>query len=301
MIDSKGHIFACSRNPKAGTLRQQGQFLLRIHGLPRDKFLGKHIHSAKEGQLDEKSHKIQVPEDQRASLSHPVADPLEMDWHLGPVEAGTVVMAEVVSLVHEVHLIHNGHGISEIILRTFWVTESVLDPCGDCVDKIHAEKRNQHEHRPNPPIVNKDSSEVSIVARHSPEHASSVLFIAPRFKVGVGSESQDRPNVVREIPQEIESASSIIAHRVPSVVGSAVLSMVETHMSGPAQFRNVPIKVPQEEFEVAAEDFMVFLRKVALAPVCLHVAGAEHPHKPLELETVKRKIESDRQQQPGFP
>jgi hypothetical protein len=77
--------------------------------------------------------------------------------------------------------------------------------------------------------------------------------------------------------------------------------MVETHMSRPTQFRNVPIQVPQEEFQVAAEDFIVFLRKVALAPVCLHVAGAEHPHKPLELETVKRKIESDRQQQSRLP
>jgi hypothetical protein len=130
-----------------------------IHGLPRDKFLGKHIRPAEEGQLDEKSHEIQVPEDQRPSLSHPVANPLEMDWHLGPVKASTVVMAEMVSFVHEVHLIDKGHRISEIIFRTFRVTESVLDPCGDCVDEIHAEKRNQHEHRPNSPIVNKNSYE----------------------------------------------------------------------------------------------------------------------------------------------
>src|SRR6267142_786894 len=157
-----------SRSLETGPLRQQSQSLLVIHGLPRDKFLGEHIHSAKEGQLQEKSHKIQVPEDQRAGLSHPVTNPLEVDWHLGPVKAGTVVMAEVVSLVQEVHLTHNGHGISEIIFRTFWVTEGVLDPCGDCVDEIHAEKRDQHEHRPNSPIVNKDSSEVSIVTRHSP-------------------------------------------------------------------------------------------------------------------------------------
>src|SRR5713226_1318965 len=237
---------ASSRNGsrRLTSVRQQSQPLLVIHGLPRYKFLGKHIHSAKESQLDEKLHKIQVSKDQGAGLSHLVANTLEMDWHLGPVKAGTVVMAEVVPFVHEVHLIHNGHGISEIILRTFWVTESVLDPCGDGVDEIHAEKRNQHEHRPNSPIANKDGSEVSVVARHSPEHASSVLFIAPRFKVGVGSKPQDRPNVVREIPQEIEPASSIIADRVASVVGSAVLSMVETHMSGPAQFRNVAIKVP---------------------------------------------------------
>ena len=72
-------------------------------------------------------------------------------------------------------------------------------------------------------------------------------------------------------------------------------------MSRATQFRNVPIQVPQEEFEVAAKDFIIFLRKVALGPVCFQVAGAEHPHKPLELETVKRKVESDRQQQPRFP
>jgi len=37
-----------SRSLEAGPLRQQSQSLLVIHGLPRDKFLGKHIHSAKE-------------------------------------------------------------------------------------------------------------------------------------------------------------------------------------------------------------------------------------------------------------
>src|SRR5256886_9288862 len=286
---------------EASPLRQQGQSLVVIHGLPRDKFLSKYIHSAQESQLHEKFHKIQVSEGQRASLSHLVANPLKMNWHLGPVKTGTVVMAEVVSFVHEVHLIHNGHGIGEIIFRTFRVTEGVPDPCGDCVDEIYAEKRNQYEHRPNSPIVNKDSSEISVVARHSPQHAPSALFIASRSKVGVGSKPQNRPTVVREIPQEIEPAGSIVAHRVASVLGPAVLAMVETHMSRPAQFRNVPIEIPEEEFEVAAEDFVVFLRKVALAPVCLQVAGAEHSHKPLELETVKRKIESDRQQQPRFP
>ena len=78
-------------------------------------------------------------------------------------------------------------------------------------------------------------------------------------------------------------------------------SHLEAHMSRPTQLRNVPIEIPQEEFEVAAEDFVVFPRKVALGPVRLQMAGAEHSHKPLELETVKRKVESDRQQQPRFP
>src|SRR5258708_11449774 len=215
-----------------------------------------------------------------------------MDWHLGPVKASSMVVAQVVSFVQEVHLIHNRHGIRKIILRTFWITESVLDPCGDCVDEIHAEKRNQDEHSPNSPVVNKDRSEVSIVARHSPVHASPVLFIASRFKVGVGSKPQDRPNVVGEIPQEIESARSIVAHVGASVVRSAVLSMVKTHVSRPAQFRTVPIQIPQEEFEVAAEDLIVFLRKEAVPPVRLQVACPQHPHKPPELETLKTNIPS---------
>src|SRR5258708_9503847 len=121
------------------------------------------------------------------------------------------------------------------------------------------------------------------------------------FEVCVRSQAQDRPNVVRQIPEELEPAGSVVAHRVARVVASAVLPMVETYVRRPAQFRNVPIQVPQEEFQVAAEDFIPLAGKVALAPVCLDVAGAEHPHKPLELETVKRKIESDRQQQPQFP
>ena len=36
------------RSLGAGSLRQQSQFLLMIHGLPGDKFLGKHIHSVEE-------------------------------------------------------------------------------------------------------------------------------------------------------------------------------------------------------------------------------------------------------------
>jgi hypothetical protein len=52
-----------SRKPEAGPLGQQSQSLFVVYGLPRDKFLGKHIHSAKESQLEEKSEKIQIPED----------------------------------------------------------------------------------------------------------------------------------------------------------------------------------------------------------------------------------------------
>jgi hypothetical protein len=77
--------------------------------------------------------------------------------------------------------------------------------------------------------------------------------------------------------------------------------MVKTDMGGAAQFRSVAIQIPQEEFEIAAKDPIVFLRKKAVAPVRLEVAGAEHPHKPLKLETVKRKIESDHEQQARFP
>src|SRR5258707_14007603 len=121
---------ASSRNGsrRLSSLRQQSQPLFVIRGLPRDKFLGKHIHSAKESQLDEKLHKIQVPKNQGAGLSHLVANPLQMGGHLGPVQARSVVMTEVVSFVHEVHLVKDGHGIYKIILGMFRVTEGMLNP-----------------------------------------------------------------------------------------------------------------------------------------------------------------------------
>jgi len=41
------------KEPETGSFRQQSQFLFVIHRLPWDKFLGKHIHSSKESQLEE--------------------------------------------------------------------------------------------------------------------------------------------------------------------------------------------------------------------------------------------------------
>src|SRR5262249_44731264 len=140
--------------------------------------------------------------------------------------------------------------------------------------------------RTNSPVVDKNSREVSVVARHSAQHASSVLFVAFRTKIRVGSEPQDRPHVVREIPQEIELAGSIVAHRVAGVVESSVLFVVQTHVSGPAQFRKILVEISQEEFKVAAKNPIVFLRKVAVGPVRFHVTRAEHPDKPMELEAV---------------
>src|SRR5215468_3659677 len=113
-----------------------------IHGLPGEQFLGKHIHSLKQSQLEKKTEEIQVLEHQRAGLLHPVANPLEMCRHLGPVKTGTMVMAKMITFIHEVDLVHDGHGICKIVVGTFWVTESVLNPCGNGIDKIHAKKRN---------------------------------------------------------------------------------------------------------------------------------------------------------------
>jgi len=57
---------ASSRNGSGGlsSTGQESQPLFVIHGLPRDKFLGKHVHPAKKSQLDEKLEKIQVAKDQ---------------------------------------------------------------------------------------------------------------------------------------------------------------------------------------------------------------------------------------------
>src|SRR4029077_20402794 len=99
----------------------------------------------------------------------------------------------------------------------------------------------------------------------------------------------------------MQPASSIIITGGERVVGSAVLFMVEADMNRPIQFGNVAIQISEEEFDVAAEDLVVFLREVALAPVRLQMFGAEHPHKPLKLETVQGKVESDREQESRFP
>jgi hypothetical protein len=67
-------------------------------------------------------------------------------------------------------------------------------------------------------------------------------------------------------------------------------------MNGATQFWKVPIQIPQKEFDVAAEDLFVFLREVPASTVCLQVFRAEHPDRPLKLEPVQRKIESNHQQ-----
>jgi hypothetical protein len=128
-----------------------------------------------------------------------------------------------------------------------------------------------------------------------------VLFIASSFEVGVGSKPQGGPNVVRKIPKEMQSTGSIVTTGGGIVVRSAVLFMVETDMNGPTQFWKVPIQISEKEFDVAAEDLIVFLREVPLGPVGLQVFGAEHPHRPLKLGTTQGKIESDREQKPRFP
>jgi hypothetical protein len=66
------------------------------------------------------------------------ANPLQMGRHLGPVQPRSVVMTEVVSLVHEVRLITERHGSCKIILGMFRITEGVLHPSGDCHNEIHA-------------------------------------------------------------------------------------------------------------------------------------------------------------------
>lgn len=113
-----------------------------IHGLPGDEFLGEYIHPAKQRQLHEKLHKIQVSKNQRAGFFHLVANPLQMARHLCPVQARAVVMAEVIPLVHEVHFINDGHGMREIIFGIFRVAEGVLHPGGDGHNEVHGEKWN---------------------------------------------------------------------------------------------------------------------------------------------------------------
>src|ERR1700691_5902617 len=275
-----------------GSLCEQSQALFVIHGLPGDKFFGQYIHSAQDGQLEEKLHHIQVAEDQGAGIAHFVADAVEMGGHLGPVQAGTVVMAQVVAFVHEVQLVEERNGICKIIFGMFRVAEGVLHPCGERHDEVHAQQRNQHVHDSNSPIVNKDSGEEEVVSRHAPQNSAAVFFVTLGFEVSVGGQAQGGPYVVGKIPEEIQRAGAIVAAGGDGVVGPAVLAVLQADVDGAIQFRNVAVQISQEEFDVAAENFIVFLGEVALAAVRLQMLGAEHPHEALKLEAVKRKIES---------
>src|SRR4249920_106010 len=94
---------------------------------------------------------------------------------------------------------------------------------------------------------------------------------------------------------------SIVTDGRGIIVGSAVLFMVETDMNGATQFWKIPVQISEKEFDVAAEDLIVFLREVTLGVVRFQVLGAEHPDRPLKLGTAQREIESDREQKPRFP
>jgi hypothetical protein len=99
----------------------------------------------------------------------------------------------------------------------------------------------------------------------------------------------------------MQSAGSIIATGGDTILGSAVLFMVEAHMNGATQFWKVPIQISEKEFDVAAEELIVFLREVPMWPMRLQMFGAEHPDRPLKLGAVQGKIESDHQQKSRLP
>src|SRR5271168_1866520 len=67
-----------------------------------------------------------------------------------------VVMAEVVTLVHEIHFVIDGDGVGEVILGALRVVKSVLDPGGHGHDEIHDEKGNQDVGNADSPVVNKN-------------------------------------------------------------------------------------------------------------------------------------------------
>jgi hypothetical protein len=69
--------------------------------------------------------------------------------------------------------------------------------------------------------------------------------------------------------------------------------MVEADMNGATQFREVAIQISEKEFDVAAEELIVFPGEVPLGLVPLQVFGAEHSHRALKLGTTQGKIESD--------
>src|SRR5271155_465572 len=217
------------------------------------------------------------------------------------MQAGTVVMTEVVTLVHEVHFVIDGDGVGEIILGALRVVKSVLDPGGHGHDEIHDEKGNQDVGNADSPVINKNGCEVNCVEGDSPQHAATVLVLASGFKVHIGDQAHDRPNVAREIPEEIHFAGAVVADGGGGVVGSAIFFVVEADVHGAIEFWNVAIQEAKEEFDVAAEDLVVFVREVTLAAVRFQVFGAEHSDEALKLETVEGKIEGQREPEQRFP
>ena len=99
----------------------------------------------------------------------------------------------------------------------------------------------------------------------------------------------------------MQGIGAVVAIGGGIVVGSAVLFVVEADMNGAAEFGKVAIEIAEKEFDVAAEEFFVFVVEVALEAVGFHVFGAEHADGALKLETGQRKIERDDKENARFP
>src|SRR5579863_8240596 len=85
------------------------------------------------------------------------------------------------------------------------------------------------------------------------------------------------------------------------VVGSGVFFVVETDMNGATKLGKVAIQISEKEFDVAAEDPMVTIGEIAMRAMRLHVLGAEHADRSLELGTAEGKIEHGYKQKAGLP
>ena len=85
------------------------------------------------------------------------------------------------------------------------------------------------------------------------------------------------------------------------VVESTVLFVVQPDMNRATQFWKIAVKISKKEFDVPAEDLIVDPCEVPLGVVRLQMFGAEHPDRPLKLETGQGKVEGDHQQKSGLP
>jgi hypothetical protein len=120
------------------------------------------------------------------------------------------------------------------------------------------------------------------------------------LEIGEGNYAESGPNIVGEIPKEMEAAGAIVAAGGDGVVGTAIFFVVETDVNGAAEFGKIAIEIAEEKFDVAAEEVIVFVGEVALGAVGFHVFCAEHADGPLKFGTAEGKILRDDEEEARF-
>ena len=167
----------------------------------------------------------------------------------------------------------------------------MLDPRNHRSDEVDTEQRNEREEQPDAPFVDGERRKENNVTTHPPEQSAAVGLIAARFEIQVRLDSENSPGVPRKIAKEIEAAGAVVVCVETIVLEAAVFAMVQPDMDGAIKLGNISVKIPKEEFDVAAKDFTVNAREITLGAVSFEVFDAEYPDEALKPDAVERKVE----------